>query len=732
MNIRRLAGAVALCALVVLVGGAVEAGAQDTPAPKPPAPEEESGQTRPEEPPVYEEQLIVTASRAEQQLINAPATVSLITSEQIESSPSLNYGDLLRTVPGVNVTQTSARDINLTSRGATSTLSTSQLALVDGRSIYLDFFGFVGWDFLPINPAEIKQIEVIRGPASAVWGANALSGVVNVITKSPREMQGSTLTVGVGMFDRSTDQRDQDAGTLFYVSGTHAQAVNERWAYKLTAGAYSQDAFARPSGAIPNASGTQYPPYENSGTTQPKFDVRVDRDLSDNRKLIFQGGVAGTEGIMHTGIGPFDIDRGTVLGYGRVNYSRGPMRVSFFVNVLNGEATNLLSADPLGNPLGFQFDSQTWDVEFGNVQTVAGRHVLSYGGNLRRNNFDLSIAPDAEARTEGGAYLQDEIFLTNQLRWVVGARLDKFDVIDNVQFSPRTTLMFKPREDHTFRVSYNRAYRAPSAINNYLNTVISEPLNLGLFNPALAGRIYRIPIRAQGDRVFRETHGGVGPELSEQSVTAFEIGYSGIIRDRATVTAAWYYNRTKDDTFFTEITAERWRATNPPPGWPLPPAVINFVPGGSFPAAFSYRNFGVVKQQGVELGIDGAVSRALGLFANYSFQPEPDANFPLSELNLPSEHRFNVGGSYTDDRFVGNLTVSYSSSAFWQDVLDARYSGTTDPYTLVNGAFGVKWGAGDRFVTSLKVNNLLNDEVQQHVFGDVIKRQVILELRMGL
>ncbi len=735
MGIRSVAAALALCLACVAPTAAQEgAGSQESGAAQDEKSGEPAGQDaqEPTEAPVYEEQLVVTASRAEQQLINAPATVSVVTSQQIENSPALNYGDLLRTVPGLNVTQTSARDINLTSRNATGTLSTSQLALVDGRSIYLDFFGFVGWDFLPINPDEIKQIEVIRGPASAVWGANALSGVVNVITKSPREMQGSSLSVGVGIFDRDTSQRTRDAGSLFYVNGTHAQAVDDRWAYKITAGAYSQDAFARPSGAIPNGTGTQYPDYANTGTTQPKVDVRVDRDLANGRTLVFQGGVAGTEGIMHTGIGPFDIDSGTMLGYGRVSYARGAMKIAAFVNVLNGDATNLLSVDPLGNPIGFQFDTQTFDVEFGDVRTVAGRHVLSYGGNLRRNQFDLSIAPDAEARTEGGGYLQDEIFLTDQFRWVVGARLDKFDVIDNVQFSPRTTLMFKPQRAHTFRVSYNRAFRAPSAINNYLDTVISEPLNLGLFSPALAGRIYRIPLFARGDRVFRETHGGVGPELVEQSVTAFEVGYSGIVRERATITAAWYYNRIKDDTFFTEITSERWTAANPPPGWPLPPAVIALVPGGSFPASFSYRNFGVVKQKGIELGVDGAVNRALGVFANYSYQPEPQANFPLSELNLPAEHRFNAGGSYNGDRLIGNLTLSSSSSAFWQDVLDARYAGRTEAYTLLNGTIGVKWGAGPRYVASLKINNLLNDEIQQHIFGDILKRQVTLELRVGL
>jgi hypothetical protein len=124
-----------------------------------PAPEEPAQ----EEPVTYEEQVIVTASRAEQEFVNAPAAVSLVTAETIQRSPATNVGDLLRTIPGLNVTQVSARDINLTARGATSRLATSQLALVDGRSVYLDFFGMVMWDLVPTNSNNIRQIEVVRG-----------------------------------------------------------------------------------------------------------------------------------------------------------------------------------------------------------------------------------------------------------------------------------------------------------------------------------------------------------------------------------------------------------------------------------------------------------------------------------------------------------------------------------------------------------------------------------------
>jgi iron complex outermembrane receptor protein len=155
-------------------------GNQQSPSPQPPPAEEQK--------PAFEEQVVVSASRSEQALVNAPAAVTLINSTTIQNSPGSNMGDLLRAVPGINVTQTSARDVNFTTRGATSTLATSQLALVDGRSIYLDFFGMVMWDLVPTNFHEIKRIEVVRGPASAVWGANAMSGVVNVILKTPREL----------------------------------------------------------------------------------------------------------------------------------------------------------------------------------------------------------------------------------------------------------------------------------------------------------------------------------------------------------------------------------------------------------------------------------------------------------------------------------------------------------------------------------------------------------------
>ena len=679
----------------------------------------------------YEEQVVVTASKSQEQLINAPAAVSVVTTETIQNSPATNIGDLLRAVPGVNVSQVSARDVNITTRGATSTLSTSQLALVDGRSVYLDFFGMVMWDLVPTNPDEIRQIEVIRGPASAIWGANAMSGVVNVITRSPREVsgqgKGTSLTIGAGSFNRNVTGRDMDAGSLFYVNGAHAEAVNDRWSFKVGAGYFTQDPMPRPTGTLPNIFRTPYPSFTNEGTKQPKFDGRVDYDIAGNGGTVtVEGGVAGTQGLIHTGVGPFNISSDSRLGYFMTRYQKGGRRVAFFTNLLDGNASNLLAFLPTGKPLPLDFNTKTFDVEANDVTAIGTAHVLSYGGNFRHNTFDISLAPapGEDTRNEGGAYLQDEIFLGKYFRWVVGGRVDKFSSINDAVFSPRTTFMIKPAADHTFRVSFNRAFRAPSFINNHISTTILNQVDLSRVAPLPSLSPFTFPIGAIGN-----------PDLKQETMTAYEVGYTGIIRKRATVTAAAYWNTTKDGIYFTPNAF--YGPLNPPPGWPLPPAVLALLavnnPPVILPSRFTYLNLGKIKDKGIELGVDGAVNRYLNAFTNYSYQWMPEiADFPagtgIADINWPAKNRFNAGFDFSYQRLLGNLTVNHTDSAYWQDVLDARFAGSTKPYTIVNTGIGVRW-ARDKVVTSLKVTNLANQEVQQHIFGDIVKRQVVGEAR---
>lgn len=701
------------------------------------------------------EEVVVSASKSESALVDAPATLSVVSSEQILASPAQNMGDLLRSVPGVNIIQTSARDINITARQGTSTLSSSQLALLDGRSIYLDFFGLILWEPVPNNPADIKQIEVVRGPASAVWGANALTGVVNIITKSPRENPGGYLALSGGLFDREVGSGvGEDAGTNYGAQFGYSGALNDKLSYRLNASYFDSDPYSRPTGTVPagthpldptfQTGGAPYPNFENKGTAQPKVDLRIDRETGNGGTLGFSGGYVGTEGLVHSGIGPFDLEQGSYMVYGRAGYKKGAFKTAGFANYFDGEAPNLLSIDAkTGRPLILGFKTGTYDFEFGNSNLVGGRHVLTYGGNVRRNTFDLTIAPAAEDRTELGAYFQEEFFV-DKFRLAAGLRVDKFGNIEDPVFSPRVTAMFKPSQSHSFRVSYNKAFRSPSAINNYLDVVtITGVLPLGLINPIFGSRVYPVTTRSAGSEL-PQINEPSGHELKEEALTAYEIGYTGTFNGRTTVGLAAYINDTDDNiNFVTDTCRARYTAQNPPPGWtaalaPLPPAVALGVievlasRGVCLPAEITYLNLGAVRNVGFEASIDHAFSREFSAYANYSWQddPEPDDpnTYPYAEVSLAPKHRFNVGANYNSSRWLVNASVNYISEAFWTDVLGPTYNGPTDAYTMVNASVGLKWNEG-KIVTSIKGTNLLNQEIQQHNFGDYIMRNIVGEVR---
>jgi outer membrane receptor protein involved in Fe transport len=731
--------------------------------------------------------VVVTASRTAVRVVDAPVTTSVVTGEALATTASSNVGDVLRSVPGVNVVQLSARDVQVTSRQSTGAVTNSQLVLVDGRSTYLDFFGLVMWDLLPANQGDIEQIEVVRGPASATWGANAMTGAVNIITKPPRQSVGTTVTMSGGWIDRDAGSTaGQGAGTLFGSNATVTRAPTDRLAYRVSAGYFRSDAFPRPTGRIPviddprlagaTVGGAEYPvdragalgAFANRGTSQPKFDVRVDQELSDGR-ISYSGGVAGTEGLVHTGVGPFDVQRGSYLGYAKVGYTRGDLRAQVFTNFLDGDAPNLLLPDPsTGEPVRLGFRTQTFDAEIGHSTFVGERNFLTYGGNVRRNNFDITIAPTADDRLELGAYLQDEIFF-DRFRLVLGGRVDKFGNLANPVFSPRLAFMVKPGVDHSVTLSYNRAFRSPSMVDNFLDMSILQPVDLSplaAFRPLLpillppglppavaqgavqqleqqldqtTAQPFPLVVRASGSEVPVGDQPRSG--IREESLTAYEASYTGTFGGRTTAGAAVYLNRRDDPISFVPLPtdADPYTAENPPPGWLLPPQALSFMAlaGVLLPrTAFTYVNLGPTEQVGAELWVDHRVSRSMSTWFNYSWQDEPrilEAENPYvpTELSLPPTHRVNLGASLDGSRFLGNASVSVASAAFWSDVLTPEFHGFSDGYAMVNGSFGVKWNDG-AITTLVKVTNLFNQSIQQHIFGDILRRTVVGEVRFSL
>lgn len=664
--------------------------------------QEQQAQQQQEQERRYEETIVVTASRTEQLLLDAPTAISVISSAIIETTPATNYADLLRSIPGLNVSQTSARDINMTSRAPTNTLATTQLVLVDGRSVYQDFFGFVAWDLLPINFDEVDRIEVIRGPGSALWGANAMTGVINVLTKSPRSL-GNMISVRAGGGERSTGY-----GSILY-SGVR----DNGWSYKFTGSYYSQDPWDRPD-TINNDLQTPANLYPNTGTDQPKIDGRVDKQLEGDQWLSFSAGYAGTSGIIHTGIGPFDIQSGTKFWYLRGDYNRGNLNARFFANVLDGDANNLL------NGIQFLFDTKTYDFSAQNTSVFnEAQHILTYGGNFRYQTFDMNIAPSDEPRKEGGVFGEDSITVADQFIFNVGARLDGFSVLDDPVFSPRLSALIRPiqDQDHVIRVSWNRAFRAPSLVNNYLNTVIPNQIDLGQIPgvPFPPGTMFTFLSHAVGNL-----------DLVEERLDQVEVGARSIFADgTVSIDFAYYWTRTKDNIDF--YTSAYYSPTDPPrfpQQWPLPPFLLALIP---LPKEFSYRNIGQIDNQGIEIGLNARPIPGNELIVNYTWQGDPKVEgIPEDEVNRPPSSTFNIGWSGWYEDFLYSATVNYVGEAFWADVLDARFHGITEAFTTLNATVGYRFLDGDLDL-SLRGTNLTNEPFQQHVFGDIIGRRIVAE-----
>jgi iron complex outermembrane receptor protein len=694
--------------------------------------------------PAFEQTVVVSSARGEVVLEDSPTTISVIGRDAIETSAGQQVGDLLRSVPGMNVVQTSARDVNVASRQASPLLTGSQLAMVDGRPLYFDFFNVIFWDLLSVSPTDAEQIEIVRGPASAMWGANAATGVVNVVTRSPRDSLGLRLDLSGGVLARSG--QFGGTGTLVSANVRWADAINDRLAYRISAGIFASDPFERPTGVLPVTETPIEPSvtvgggslddvlYDNAGTLQPKLDVRLDQELEREGQLTYSAGYSGTQGIIHTPIGPFDLQDSTSLAYGQVRYQRGEFHAAVFANLLEGDAPSLISLGADGEPLKIDFTNGVYDLDVGWRDLYFSRHLMSFGGNVRMNTFDISIAPEADDRAQAGAYVQDEIDL-DRFRLALALRGDYFDNLAELYLSPRAALIWTPLSGHSFKVSYSRAFRAPSAVENYLDiSVIGGYFPVSMFDPRLE-EDFPLVVHTIGN-----------PDLEAEVIDQIEVGYAAVLgggRTRIDVNA---YRSDTDDLISSNPPVEAliedgvdpyYTSDNPPPGWPLHPITLDFLAqmGIYLPSTVKILNLGSVRNEGVEVSVSHRFGDGWTGYANYSYQALPELLDPVGDpdrprpesISTPPRNRYNIGLMYSGRRYLGSLTLTVSDEAFFAQGFNPGYLGYSDAYTLVGAAFGRHWMDG-RLTTTIRGLNLLDEAARQHVFGDVLRRTVVLDL----
>src|SRR5207247_855421 len=191
-----------------------------------------------------------------------------------------------------------------------------------------------------------------------------------------------------------------------------------------------------------------------------------------------------------------------------------------------------------------------------------------------------------------------------RVRFTIGARVDKFGNLSDPVFSPRLAAIFKPVANHSIRVSFNKAFRSPSVINNYLDTsiiVVRDLSALGVTTP------FPLVVHAVGSTL--PIGSTAQNPLAEESLTAYEGAYTGTFNDRTTAGVAFYVDDLNNSINFSQlpVTIDPYTAVNPPPRWPLPASILTVLAqrGIFLPrTAFTYLNLGPLRQKGVELSLD--------------------------------------------------------------------------------------------------------------------------------
>ena len=426
--------------------------------------------------------MVVSASRRKEKILDAPASVTVVESEEAKSHLGLTVSEYIAGTPAVDNVQTGLAQGHTVVRGFNNVFSGALLTLVDNRITRVPSLRVNVHSLVPTTNHDIERIEVVLGPGAALYGPNSANGVMHIITRSPFGSEGTSVTA-VGGERNLRKFSFRHAATVdkvgFKISGQYVAGTD--WKY--------QDPEER---RLRGFNPRDYDQDRLSG------ELRVDIRPSDDLTAIFSTSFGRMNSIEMTGIGAGQAKDWSSLGLQtRLLYKDAFLQV--FHNRSDAGDTRLLRTnDPI-------VDKSTLTVlQAQHTLTLAERHRLTYGvdGLLTRPDTEGTINganEDRDAINELGAYLQSDNALTDHLDLVAAVRLDHHNHIENPVFSPRAALVVKPDPLQTLRLTYNRAYGTPSTSNFFLDVLQArDAYGIGQsFQPVL-GYSPKIDIRAQG------------------------------------------------------------------------------------------------------------------------------------------------------------------------------------------------------------------------------------------
>lgn len=610
-------------------------------------------------------QQVTSVSKEPEPIAQAPSAIQIITNDEIRRSGASSLPEALRLADNLQVAQDNAHDWNISARGFNADLSNKLLVLIDGRTVYSPLFSGVIWDVQNVMLEDLDRIEVISGPGGTLWGANAVNGVVNVISKSAQDTQGWYTEAGGGSELRDFGQL-RYGGTLapnvyFRVYGTYFDRNNE----VLPNGAPATDAWSEGRGGF-----------------------RIDTDAAAADKFTLQGdyynGAAGSTAFP----GQQNVESGqNVVGRWSHSFSSdSDMSLQLYY-----DRTNLSEPEGPSIFLGTQFEPggvfsdslDTYDLSFQHHFAVGDRNQITWGTGYRfthdqnDNAPTLAFYPAPLNQNLFSFFTQDEIKLMDDLYLTVGTKVEHNDYTGfEVQPSGRIQWNFTPKQ--TLWAAVSRAVRTPSRIDHDLQ----EPTGL----PGAFG----IPSVLTGTSQF-----------TSETLIAYELGYRAQLWDKVSGSISTYYND-----------YDHIRSTTPSAPFGVPIYLQNNLKGNTYGVEIS-ADYQMLDWWRLHAGYDylqehihvapGEVDFTHGL--NETADPQNQFSF-RSSMDLPENIELDSGLRWVDRLIVNNGPTAGVVPSYFE--LDARLA----------------WHPTKNLEISVVGQNLLHDQHPEYGFPSPTQVQI--------
>ncbi|MBI9090189.1 MAG: TonB-dependent receptor [Desulfobacterium sp.] len=460
---------------------------------------------------------VTSVSKKVQNLSDSAAAIFVITSDDLRHSGVTSIAEALRMVPGLTVARIDANKWAVNSRGATSRFSDKLLVLMDGRSVYTPSFSGVYWEVQDTLLEDVERIEVIRGPGATLWGANAVNGVINVITKHTADTLGGLVSLGGG--------------------NRESAFANARYGFTLGEGTHGRcyvKAFERDEFAFETGEGA------NDDWNMVRSGFRMDSHATANNSFTVQGDI-------YSG----NIDQQIELATRSVPYS---LKVDDDTDVSGG---NLLGrwqhtlSSTSSFTLQVYYDNthrkeafadekrESVDLDFQHGLALGKRHTLLWGARYRttRDNFSQELAaqvvPDTRRDDLFSLFLQDEIMIADNRVWLTLGSKFEYNDYTGFEVQPSARILFTPHPGHKLWASLSRAVRTPSRVERdarVVNRIFPMPPNMIPVEVTLAGN----------------------PDFDSEELMAYEIGYRFLWFRDLSMDLSGFYNDYDNLRFLTQ------------------------------------------------------------------------------------------------------------------------------------------------------------------------------------